>query len=130
VPRAILTAMRRLIVLTVLLLAGFLLPPAGRTTAVELSVSHYSTPTVVSPHPPIWRYNLPNQRPPFTRSGRAQAVWDSNACWNECGANCTWNLNACLYKDTQGYCLVYTDACDRNCQRTCRTQGGPFLPFD
>lgn len=129
-PRAILTAMTNSIVLRVLLLAGFLLPSAGPAIAAELRVLRYSTPTVIGPHPPIWRYNSPNQKPPFTRSARAQSVWNSNACWNECGAYCTWDLNACLYKDPQGHCLVYTDACDRYCQGTCRTQGGPFLPFD
>ena len=123
-------AMKRSIVLTVLLLAGLLLPPAKPASAAELRVLRYSAPAIVGPHPPIWRYNSQNQELPFTRSARAQAVWDSDACWRECGATCAWDLNACLYKDTQGRCLVYTDACDRYCQRTCRKQAGPFLPFD
>lgn len=67
---------------------------------------------------------------PFARSARSQAVWDADGCWRECQTYCAWNLNACLAQDTQGVCLAYTDACDRYCQRTCRTQGGPFLPFD
>jgi hypothetical protein len=130
VPRDILPTMKRSIVLAVLLLAGFLLSSAGPAAAAELGVSRYSAPAVVGPHPPIWRYNSPNQEPPFSRSARAQAVWDSGACWNECQSACTWDLNACLYQDTQGHCLVYTDGCDRYCQRSCRVQAGPFLPFD
>lgn len=129
-PRAILAAMKRSTILTVLLLTGVLLPLAGPTTAAELRVSHYSAPAVIGPHPPIWRYNSRYQAPPFSRSARAQAVWDSGACWSECQSACTWDLNACLYQDTQGQCLVSTDACDRYCQRTCRVQAGPFLPFD
>jgi hypothetical protein len=121
--------MNRSIVLTVLLLAGVLLSP-GPGAAAEPGLSRYSMPAVVGPHPKIWRYNAPNQELPFARSTRAQAVWDSGACWSECGAACAWGLNACLYQDTQGRCLVYTDACDRYCQRSCRMQGGPFLPFD
>ena len=122
--------MKRSIVMTFLLLASFLLAPAGPLAAAEHGVSRYSMPVVVGPHPPMWRYNAPNQELPFARGARAQAVWDAGACWSECGATCAWDLNACLYQDTQGRCLVFTDACDRYCQRACRTQGGPFLPFD
>jgi hypothetical protein len=122
--------MTRSLILTVLLLAGFLLPPAGPSVAGQLRGSRYSMPAVVGPHPRVWRYNAPQQEPPFERSERAQAVWDAGACWSQCGAYCAWDLNACLYQDTQGRCLVYTDACDRYCQRACRTQGGPFLPLD
>jgi hypothetical protein len=122
--------MKRTIVLTTLLLAGVVLAPTGPLAAAGLKASRYSMPMVVGPHPKPWRYNAPNQELPFSRSARAQAVWDSGACWSECGATCAWDLNACLYQDTQGRCLVFTDACDRYCQRTCRTQAGPFLPFD
>jgi hypothetical protein len=121
--------MTRSILLAGLLLAA-LLPPAGPTAAAELRVSRYSMPAVVGPHPPVWRYNSPYQEAPFARSARAQAAWDAGACWSQCGAYCAWDLNACLYQDPQGRCLVVTDACDRYCQRSCRTQGGPLLPIE
>ncbi|HTT48721.1 MAG TPA: hypothetical protein VMG39_12050 [Pseudolabrys sp.] len=80
--------------------------------------------------PEVWRYNNHSPDPPFARSGRADSVWGSTACWNECGSATTWNLVACLARDAQGHCLRYADAGDRSCQRACRTRGGPFLPLD
>lgn len=67
---------------------------------------------------------------PFARSERAQSVWASSVCSRDCGAYCAWGLNSCLYRDSQGQCLKLTDDCDRYCQRSCRTSGGPLLPFD
>ena len=64
---------------------------------------------------------------PFPRSDRAQAVWESDACWNGCGAQCSWGQNACLRVDAQSHCVAWTDACDRTCLKTCRTSGGPLL---
>lgn len=78
--------------------------------------------------PVVWRYNTPNTAPPFPRSERAEAVSAENACWNDCGAHCTWGVAACLRADAQGHCLKLGDACDRYCQRECRTSGGPLLP--
>ena len=65
---------------------------------------------------------------PFPRSERAQSVWASGACWNDCGAHCAWGLAACLTRDAQEHCLKLGDACDRYCQRQCRTGGGPLVP--
>ena len=67
---------------------------------------------------------------PFPRSERAQSVWASGACWRDCGAICAWGQAQCLERDSQGQCLRLTDDCDRTCQRSCRTSGGPYLPFD
>jgi hypothetical protein len=84
---------------------------------------------VVSASPPvIWRYNMPNHTLPFPRSDRAESVWASGVCWDECGSHCTWGVAACLTRDAQGHCLKLGDACDRYCQRECRTMGGPFVP--
>jgi hypothetical protein len=121
--------MPRAIALTILLLAGLLLPAAG--PAAGLRVSHYAAvPPVVGPHPLVWRYNGPPQPLPFPRSERAQSVWASGACWSECGSYCAWHLNGCLHHDSQGICILYSAACDRYCQRACRDRGGPFLPID
>jgi hypothetical protein len=84
---------------------------------------------VVSASPPvIWRYNMPNHTLPFPRSDRAESVWASGVCRDECGSHCTWGVAACLTRDAQGHCLKLGDACDRYCQRECRTMGGPFVP--
>jgi hypothetical protein len=64
---------------------------------------------------------------PFPRSERAEAVWASGACWTDCGSHCAWGIAACLTHDAQGHCLKLGDACDRYCQRQCRTQGGPLV---
>jgi hypothetical protein len=78
----------------------------------------------------VWRYNKHSPEPPFPLTKRAESVWASGACWDDCGSYSTWNLVACLDHDAQGRCLKRTDAADRACQRNCRTTGGPFLPLD
>ena len=67
---------------------------------------------------------------PFARSERAQSVWASGLCWSECGSVTTWNLAACLERDSQGRCLKRADSADRSCQRECRSSGGSLLPID
>ena len=67
---------------------------------------------------------------PFPRSPRAGSVWAARACWSQCQAYCTWDLTGCLPVDSQGRCLKHADACDRACQRDCRTRGGPYLPIE
>lgn len=67
-------------------------------------------------------------RLPFPRSARAESVWASGPCWTQCGAYCARGLVGCLDRDSQGQCLQRTDRCDRYCQTSCRTRGGPFLP--
>jgi hypothetical protein len=88
------------------------------------------TASGVSAATPVWRYGAGGHDLPFPRSQRAQSVWASGACWSECGSYCAWGLAGCLQVDRQGHCLKLTDACDRYCQRECRTQAGPFLPID
>lgn len=80
--------------------------------------------------PEVWRYNKHSPDLPFARSGAAESVWNSNACWDQCGSVTAWDLTGCLDRDAQGRCLKHADAGDRACQRTCRTRGGPFLPID
>jgi len=107
--------MKPAIVLIALFLGGILLPAAGPTSAAEQKP---------------WRYTTRSQELPFQRSERAQSVWASGACWSECGSYCAWGQTVCLQRDPQGQCLKLTDACDRYCQRDCRTSGGPLLPID
>jgi hypothetical protein len=97
--------------------------------ADDYRVSGYAVPPVVGPHPPIWRYDALNP-PPFARSARAQAL-DSKTCWRECSAYCAAALGGCVYEDSQGRCLAFTDSCNLDCQRSCRGYtSGPFLPLD
>ena len=107
--------MKPSVLLLAVLLGGILMPAAGPATAGEAT---------------IWRYNRHSPEPAFPLSERAQSVWASGACWNDCGSYTTWNLVACLERDTQGHCLKRADAADRSCQRACRTSGGPLLPID
>jgi hypothetical protein len=110
-------AMTRTLVLWSLLGGILLLPGLATPGAADKD----------SPRPVLWRYNAPSPAP-FPRSERAQTVRAEIACWNDCGAHCTWGIAACLRTDAQGHCLKLGDACDRYCQRACRTQGGPLLP--
>jgi hypothetical protein len=115
--------MVRSIVLAILLLAGL----GGQACA-----DGYARPygTTVKPPPKVWTYRAPPGELPFPRGPRAQAVWDANACWSQCGAYCAWAMASCLETTPQGTCLLYTDSCDRHCLRSCRTLAGPLLPLD
>jgi hypothetical protein len=108
--------MKTSFVLIALLIGGMLLPSAGPAAATD----------GVKP----WRYFAKSQEPPFSRSKRAQTVWASGACWSDCGSHCAWGQSGCLQHDAQGQCVKLTDACDRYCQRECRSSGGPLLPID
>ncbi len=107
--------MKPSVLLLAVLLGGILMPAGVPATAGEAA---------------IWRYNRHSQEPAFPLSERAQSVWASGACWSDCGSYTTWNLVACLTRDTQRHCLKRADAADRACQRECRTSGGPLLPID
>jgi len=114
-------------VLTLVVLAGLVAPAFAGDRA-----SPATPPPVIGPHPPIWHFNGPPQDPPFSRSERAQAVWDNGVCWSQCQAYCTWKMTQCLYDDgTQGACVVDNDSCDLICQKACRSAiSSPFLPID
>ncbi len=106
--------MKRAIVLIGLMFGGIMMPVHGTMAAERM----------LAPAP------APVRMLPFPRSEGAESVWASGACWNACQSTCTWDLPACLQADNQGRCLRFTDACDRACQRSCRTRGGPYLPVD
>ena len=113
------------------IVAASLLWPALSSAGDDV-VASKGVPPTIGPHPPIWRFNGPQQEAPFSRSARSQDVWDNGACWSQCGASCAWSLTQCLYDgETQGNCVVNTDSCDLICQRACRSwTSGPFLPID
>jgi hypothetical protein len=66
---------------------------------------------------------------PYPVGKRAAAIWKSDACWRDCTADCNWRMTACLQDNDADACRPYLDACDRSCQRSCRTRGGPLLGF-
>src|SRR5712691_8161547 len=102
------TGMKTRLVLALVLICGIATPSGVRASDVA-----------------PWRNDPPARELPFPRGERAQSVWASGPCWSECGSYCAWNEAGCLSRDIQGRCLKLTDACDRYCQRQCRTQGGP-----
>ncbi len=105
--------MQRAKLLAVLLLGGLVLSTGDfLARAAETAVATYTGRALTLP---------------FPRSERAQSVWASGACWNDCGAHCTRGLAACLARNAQGHCLKLGDACERYCQRQCRTSGGPLV---
>lgn len=103
--------MKVAIVMLALLLGGILMLPVGLATA----------------NPGQTRKPSYGHALPFPRNARAAAIWGEGACWSACQASCTWGLASCLSVDAQGRCLKHTDACDRSCQRACRTRGGPYV---
>jgi hypothetical protein len=66
---------------------------------------------------------------PYPAGKRAASVWASDACWRDCKTSCTWQMESCLAATDADACRPHLDACDRACQRSCRTRGGPFLGF-
>jgi hypothetical protein len=66
---------------------------------------------------------------PYPASKRSAAVWAADACWRDCKTDCTWRMEYCVRFDDADACRPKLDACDRACQRSCRTRGGPFAAF-
>ena len=66
---------------------------------------------------------------PFPMSKRSASVWASDLCWRDCHSSCAWKLEACVSTTDADLCRPQLDACDRSCQRSCRTRGGPLLGF-
>ena len=64
------------------------------------------------------------------RSPAASLVWAGDACWRGCAMDCGRHFRACLTADLPENCIARNDACDRFCQRECRSYGGPLLPID
>jgi hypothetical protein len=64
------------------------------------------------------------------RSPAASLVWAGDACWRGCAMDCGRHFRACLSADAPETCIARNDACDRFCQRECRSYGGPLLPID
>jgi hypothetical protein len=100
-----------------LLIAGMLAP------AVAGEYSYDNRPLVTFPKSDTVRVS------PYPAGRRAAAVWNADACWRDCTATCNWRMAACMTSNDADECRPYLDACDRSCQRSCRTRGGPLLGF-
>jgi hypothetical protein len=104
-----------------LLLVGGLVIPA---LAGEIGMENRPLVTFPGPHGRIVHQS------PYPQSSRAASVWNSDACWKECKASCTWKMEYCVRSSSADECRPYLDGCDRTCQRSCRGPwSGPLLGF-
>lgn len=105
--------MKRLLLIVTMLMAGF--APAK---AADVGGWRKAEPA------PAATYRI------IPRSPAASLIWAGDACWRGCAMDCGRHLRACLSADAAENCQAQNDACDRFCQRECRSYGGPFLPLD
>lgn len=74
--------------------------------------------------------NGPVHVSPYPQSGRSMTVWNRDACWSSCTADCKWRMTGCVSSADPDACRPHLDACDRSCQRSCRSfWQGPLLGF-
>lgn len=71
--------------------------------------------------PPVVEMPYPHENP------QAQAVAAARDCFRLCELQCSAGLQVCLGEKPQRACLPKTDACDRACQRQCRSTGNLLL---
>ena len=62
-----------------------------------------------------------------TRPSLSSKVIVSDACWRPCTAECSSVFHVCAKTQWLNGCRAQSDACDLNCQKSCRTYGGPLL---
>jgi hypothetical protein len=110
---------------TLLLVLGFAAPAAAGEFGPEIR------PQVTFPGP---NGGIVHQSP-YPQSNRSATIWNGDACWRECKTSCTWKMDACVRSSSTvsanaDQCRPSLDACDRSCQRSCRTWWqGPLLGF-
>ena len=67
---------------------------------------------------------------PYPQGKRSTAVWSFDSCWRGCTSSCNWTMVSCIRASDADLCRPHLDACDRSCQRSCRSIGaGPLLGF-
>ena len=109
----------RMLAALLVLIAGLVAPAAAGGYKYE------NRPEVVFPAPKGGIAHIS----PYPMSKRAASIWVSDACWRDCSRDCTWKMEYCVRGSDPDACRVHLDACDRSCQRSCRTRGGPLLDF-
>jgi len=102
-----------------LLITGMVAPAA----AGDYSLANRPAVVFPGPHGGIVHIS------PYPAGKRAAAIWASDACWRDCASSCAWKMEQCVLATDADACLPQLDACDRSCQRSCRTRGGPLLGF-
>jgi hypothetical protein len=74
--------------------------------------------------------NGPVHQTPYPQGERAASVWANDACWRDCRSSCAWKMEYCVRSAAPDSCRPQLDACDRSCQRACRSAwSGPLLGF-
>ena len=72
----------------------------------------------------------PAHMTPYPQSGRSATVWNRTACWNDCSTDCKARMTGCMTSASPDACRPHLDACDRSCQRSCRSfWQGPLAGF-
>jgi len=118
----------RTLALLFALFAG-LLAPGAPDRALAGDYTYENRPSVVFPGGPKGSGIV--HVSPFPAGKRAASIWAADACWRDCSRDCTWKMETCVRATDIGAdaCRPHLDACDRACQRSCRTRGGPLLGF-
>ena len=109
--------MKSVLVALVMLLGGAAAAAGGDYTLDN-------RPEVVFPGP---KGGIVHQSP-YPAGKRATSVWVSDACWHDCTASCSWKMESCVgTAPSSDACRPHLSACDRACQLSCRTRGGPYV---
>jgi len=107
----------RSVLVALVIMVGFAATAAAGDYALE------NRPDVVFPGPKGGIVH----KSPFPAGKRATSVWVSDACWHDCTSSCSWKMEACVGIQTADACRPHLTACDRACQLSCRTRGGPYV---
>ena len=62
-----------------------------------------------------------------TRPSPSSKVIVSDACFRTCVAECGSQFHVCVHAAPLNACRARDDACGLDCQKSCRTYGGPLL---
>jgi hypothetical protein len=109
-----------LLLLTGVVAAGLAAPAAANDYTLE------NRPSVVFPGP---SGGIVHQTP-YPQGARSASIWAHDACRRDCTASCTWRMASCTQSAGADACRPHLNACDRTCQRSCRSiWSGPVLGF-
>jgi hypothetical protein len=67
---------------------------------------------------------------PYPMSKRHALVWADDYCWRSCTGQTGWMFQDCARTRGIEACRDALNYNNRVCLRSCRTMGGPALPFD
>lgn len=114
---------------TAQVLVALLLLVAG-LFATDLAAPAAAGDYTLENRPEVSFKNGPVHISPYPQGARAASVWNSDACWRDCKSSCMWKMEYCTGSASPDACRPHLDACDRACQRSCRSPwSGPLLGF-